>query len=144
MSCCRSLNAPDALTCQVCLDSFQNPTQLFICGHIFCEACVQGASTCPTCRGRIEYSKPAPDSVLQAVLLLPVSCGSCGWQGTRKQSQAHRCGIKDTHSIYNKYPHLSDEELYKRATSVTGSSVFHQPSQVHGIMLSSHTPEAQQ
>ncbi|RNF07570.1 EF hand [Trypanosoma conorhini] len=137
MSCCRALGPPEALTCQVCLDSFQSPTQVFICGHIFCESCIRGATTCPTCRGHVEYTKPAPNSVRQGVLLLPVMCGSCGWQGTRQQSQTHRCGTKDTQSVYSSYPRLSDEELHRRAIDPSRGSIFHQPGTFKGIPLSS-------
>ncbi|RNF07239.1 EF hand [Trypanosoma rangeli] len=141
MSCCRAFSAPEALTCQVCLDSFQNPTQVFICGHIFCESCIRGATNCPTCRGHVEYTKPGPYSVAQGVLVLPVMCGSCGWQGTRQQSLAHRCGTKDTQSVYSSYPHLSDEELRRRAMNPSRGSIFDQPGTFQGIALSSEVDQ---
>ncbi|KEG10053.1 EF hand [Trypanosoma grayi] len=137
MSCCKAANPPEALTCQVCLDSFQNPIQVFICGHIFCQACVEGAKTCPTCRGKIEYTKPPGYSILQAIKVLPVICTSCGWQGMREQSSGHRCGTKETHSIYSNYPQLSDAELHSRATNKAQTSIFEQPGSVPGIALAS-------
>ncbi|ORC88766.1 EF hand [Trypanosoma theileri] len=135
MACCRALETPKDLTCQVCFDSFQQPTQLFVCGHIFCKVCVEGATKCPTCRSQIDYTKPATELIQRAVELLPVVCRSCAWRGTRAGSHSHRCETNNTQTLYSQYPRVSDEELYARATNKSTGSIFQEPGAVQGIPL---------
>ncbi|KAH9597219.1 hypothetical protein LSM04_005744 [Trypanosoma melophagium] len=135
MACCRVFEAPKDLTCQVCFDSFQQPTQLFACGHIFCKVCVEGATKCPTCRSQIDYKKPATELIQKAVELLPVVCSSCAWRGTRAQSHSHRCDTNNTNSLYSNYPRLTDEELYVRATCKSTGSIFEESGSAQGIPL---------
>lgn len=51
---------------------------------------------------------------MKRALAVPVKCGSCGWRGTRKASECHRCGVADTQSDMAVYPDRCDEEIVRQ------------------------------
>ncbi|KPI83521.1 hypothetical protein ABL78_7437 [Leptomonas seymouri] len=108
---CTAVKVPLHMECQVCFDSWTNPTQLLKCGHIFCENCVPPVTMrCSMCYATVtSYSKPSA-AIVEASMNVPVLCSSCGWRGSRKASLAHRCDPGQTHSPYmTQYP-MTDEE----------------------------------
>lgn len=110
-STCTAVQVPSYMECQVCFDTWSSPVQLTPCGHIFCAHCARGSDgRCGICRAHITTSAPASDAIFLATEVVPVVCSSCGWRGTRKQGNSHRCNVKDTHTVYERYPQRTDEE----------------------------------
>lgn len=112
LNSCVAIEIIPSLTCQVCLDTWTNPIKLVPCGHIFCAQCgPPGIEACPLCKCHVEWRDLPEEDIIQTSDLVRVKCGGCGWKGSRKASTAHRCGVRDTHSELESFPHQSDEEL---------------------------------
>ena len=74
----------DELKCSVCHRPFSSPMSTDICGHTFCQQCIelwlQKHQTCPTCRRRVLLSNYNPVStrvVLNLLNRIPVRCILC-------------------------------------------------------------------
>ncbi|CCW65974.1 unnamed protein product [Phytomonas sp. Hart1] len=114
---CTAVHVAAHMECQVCFDTWSHPMQLN-CGHIFCEHCVPTCVThCHICHSHIFGMHPPSDHIIEETLKVPVLCSSCGWRGTRKASEAHRCDSREVHSMFESYPQLSDDDWFKIATN---------------------------
>eukprot|EP00796_Vickermania_ingenoplastis_P011303 gene11303-7835_t len=112
LNSCSAIDADPSLECQICFDTWRHPVQLDPCGHIFCAKCVTSScSKCPSCREPIVKKREPPMEVLVAVENVRVLCGGCGWKGTRKAAEHHRCGSRDTHTELERHLERSDEEI---------------------------------
>lgn len=123
---CVAIQEIASLTCQVCFDTWSNPVQLLPCRHTFCAKCVPpSVLDCPLCKSLVQQRGLPEEGIMNASELVRVRCGGCGWEGTRKASFAHHCGVNDTHSKLESYPEQTDEEilLALRGAAVGGNGV---------------------
>jgi E3 ubiquitin-protein ligase NRDP1 len=74
----------DELKCSICHHPFVSPVSTDICGHTFCEKCIETwllvQQTCPSCRRRVLFSDFKPVSIRVVLNLLnriPVRCIPC-------------------------------------------------------------------
>ncbi len=74
----------DELKCSICHHPFVSPVSTDICGHTFCQICIETwllqQQTCPSCRRRVLASNFQPVStriVLNLLNRIPVRCISC-------------------------------------------------------------------
>lgn len=146
---CVAIQAIPSLTCQACFDTWSNPVQLLPCRHTFCAKCVPSSvRACPLCKSPVQKRALPEDCIMHASELVRVRCGGCGWEGTRKASVAHQCGVNDTHSNLESYPEKSDEEILRelRGTTLGGNDVGKaKPSRrVFPTSQNNYPPEARQ
>ena len=79
------------IQCCVCLQPWDEPTELEPCKHIFCTACIRTLVTCPDCRAPI-VKRQTPNRILRNMALaVRVKCDVCSWEGSREMSQTHAC-----------------------------------------------------
>lgn len=137
---CMAVNVPPHMECQVCYDSWTNPTQLLRCGHIFCENCISPSTTrCSICYATVTgFTKPST-AIVEASMNVPVLCSSCGWRGTRRASLIHHCDPGQTHSPYMTQQPMTCEEwvafaLHSRDANgkLTSAGIVH-----HTVLTSS-------
>lgn len=121
---CTAVSTPAQLECQICLDTWRNPIQLLPCGHIFCARCVSGGAgaKCHVCQVPVTGTEKPSAAITAATAAVPVVCSSCGWRGTRREAEAHRCDSRDTNSTYDTYPQRTDEEWLRVATGGGGDA----------------------
>jgi hypothetical protein len=74
----------DELKCSICYHPFVSPVSTEICGHTFCQKCIETwlleQQTCPTCRRRVLFTDFKPVStrvILNLLNRIPVRCTSC-------------------------------------------------------------------
>ena len=78
------------LKCPVCLELIVDPV-LTTCGHLFCQRCVTGLRTCPTCRVELQFMRDQFNE--RRVRGLKVKCPNwekgCKWQGDLGDTAQH-------------------------------------------------------
>ena len=79
------------LKCPICLELIADPV-LTTCGHLFCQRCVTGQKTCPTCRCELQFMRDQFNE--RQVKGLRVKCPNwekgCKWQGDLGDTAQHR------------------------------------------------------
>lgn len=85
----------DYLTCQICLDIFEDPHRL-TCGHTFCLKCInkwrKNEMNCPSCRVFYNHDYTGKDLIAQAIINdLQVFCinEGCPWKGRLCELENH-------------------------------------------------------
>lgn len=127
----------EELTCAVCLDAWNEPTEALPCGHIFCKSCMRSMKLCAVCRKNISSTKSPNRALINMAMQVKVRCLQCGWKGSREQSTNHLCNtaIPCTSSSPPAYSPPADAVSWHGAGNtagarqgVAGSRVGAQPS----------------